>query len=112
MRYLITETRIHDFIYEYLEKNYPPDYGWMSHNYYENYVKRWGNHEFYLNDNVAYVYVGRNRDFDILNEKESLIVWNKASDELTKRFGDLWKPVMAKWFEDNTGLQVKHLDAL
>jgi len=112
MRYLITETRIHDFIYEYLEKNYRPDYGWMSHDYYENYVKIMGNHEFYLNDNVAYVYVGRNRNFDILNENESLIVWNKASDELTKRFGDLWRPVMAKWFEDNTGLQVKHLDAL
>jgi len=112
MRYLITETRIHDFIYEYLEKNYSPDYGWMTPDYYKNYVKIMGNHEFYLNDNVAYVYVGRNRNFDILNENESLIVWNKASDELTKRFGDLWRPVMAKWFEDNTGLQVKHLDAL
>ena len=46
---------------------------------------------------------------DILNKPESLIVWDRAAGPLTDWFGDMWKPIFKKWFEENTGLTVNQI---
>ena len=98
MKYIISESRLGDFIYEYLTKNYYPDYGWGPDFLYRKDIEKFGFHDFEVNDKKAYAYRGKGR--------KELLVRTWIADELTSLFGDSWKPVFAKWFEDNTSLPV------
>ena len=110
MDYIIPESKLHSAIYEYLSQKYYPDYNWDSHeDYYEWCVERWDTCQFEVNDVLSYLYVKRVKKNDILNKPNSLIVYDHVKDDLTNWFGDFWKPVFVKWFEDHTGLKVDHL---
>ena len=109
MDYIIPESKLHSAIYEYLSQKYYPDYNWDSpEDYHERCVERWGDCDFEVNDVLSYRYVKRVKKNDILNKPNSLIVYDHVKDDLTNWFGDFWKPVFVKWFEDHTGLKVSH----
>ena len=103
MKYLITESRLDGLIYEYLTKNYYPDYNWGPdlHDQYKKDIAKFGFHDFIINDKRAYAYRGQGRN--------ELLVRLWVGKKLDSLFGDLWKPVFVKWFEDNSGLPVKKL---
>ena len=109
MKYIITESKLNSAIYEYLSENYYPDYNWDTPEEYEKYLNRWGTYVFEVDDVKSYLYVKHVKEDDILNKPNSLIVYSHMSDDLTNWFGDFWKPVFVKWFEDNTRLKVDHL---
>ena len=109
MRYIISESRMDSLIYDYLSKNYTPDGGWLDPLQYKRYVDRFDNYEFTVNGSVVFVYVSDKKNLFILAEPYSLILWEKTAKDLTSWFGNMWRPVMIKWFEDNTGLEVKQL---
>lgn len=103
MKYIISESRLNDFIYEYLSEHYYPDYNWGPelHDFYKKDVEKYGFHDFEINDKRAYGYRGGG-----INQ---LLVRKWVADDLNNLFGDAWKPVFIKWFEDNSGLPVKDL---
>lgn len=109
MKYLITESRLDDVIYKYLTTTYYPDYDWGPelHDFYRTDVKKYGVFDFYINDRLSYTYVGVD-DYYSWCDGMSLIVEHHIFENLDNLFGDSWKPVFVKWFEDNTGLPVKH----
>lgn len=109
MKYIITESRLEELIYEYLDENYTPDTGWLAHVHYKRYVDRSGSYEFVVDDKVAFAIVGKSKNKVLFPIPNTLLLWEHTEENLTRWFGNLWKPVLIKWFEDNTGLQVKKL---
>jgi hypothetical protein len=120
MKYIITESRLEKAIIEYLDKEFIPDYGW-GNNYQED-VDRWGDLVFFINDVESYIYYGcnarggRNKDkyFDpnghLANyECPLLSIYPAVSQQLSNYFGNMWKPIFKKWFEENTGLTVNQI---
>lgn len=103
MKYIISESRFSEFIYDYLTKNYHPDYNWGPelHDFYKQDVGKHGFIDFEINDRRAYAYRGQGR--------KELLVRTWVADNLDSLFGDVWRPVFIKWFEDNSGLPVKSL---
>ena len=103
MKYIISESRFSEFIYDYLTKNYHPDYNWGPelHDFYKKDIEKYGFHDFEINDKRAFAYRGGG-----INQ---LLVRKWVADNLNSLFGDVWRPVFVKWFEDNSGLPVKDL---
>ena len=112
MKYIITESRLEKAIMEYLDKEFIPDYGW-----YEN--DRAGT---YQDDVDSYIYYGCNANggpedefffssYGHLHNYECplLQVYPAVSQQLSDYFGDMWKPIFKKWFEENTGLTVNQI---
>ena len=110
MKYLISESRLNDFIYEYLTKNYHPDYNWGPelHDFYKKDVENHGWYDFDINDTGAYTYLGPAGIYKD-NEKNTLLIQSWVVDKLNELFGDKWVSVFIEWFEDNSGLSVKHV---
>lgn len=109
MKYIITESRLDVFIYDYLNENYTPDTGWLAPVHYRRYVDRSGSYEFIVDDKVGFAFVGKSKNKVLFPKLNTLLLWEHTDANLSDLFGDMWKPVMVKWFEDNTGLEVKHL---
>lgn len=103
MKYIISESRFSEFIYDYLTKNYYPDYNWGPelHDFYKKDIAKFGFYDFEINDRRGYAYRGQGRN--------QLLVREWISEKLNSLFGDAWKPVFVKWFEDNSGLPVKEM---
>ena len=101
-----------EFIYQYLTNNLYPDYNWGSEDeplkqQIKRNIKSYGHQTFYINDDDAYSYFGEWDGYDYL----SLLVINKwVINELTSIFGDKWVPTFKRWFEDNSGLEVREID--
>ena len=101
-----------EFIYQYLTNNLYPDYNWGSEDeplkqQIKRNIKSYGHQTFYINDDDAYSYFGEWDGYDNL----SLLVINKwVINELTSIFGDKWIPTFKRWFEDNSGLEVREID--
>ena len=101
-----------EFIYQYLTNNLYPDYNWGSEDdplkqQIKRNIKSYGHQTFYINDDDAYSYFGEWDGYDNL----SLLVINKwVINELTSIFGDKWVPTFKRWFEDNSGLEVREID--
>ena len=101
-----------EFIYKYLTENIHPDYNWGSEDeplkqQIKRNIKSYGHQTFYINDDDAYSYFGEWDGYDNL----SLLVINKwVINELTSIFGDKWIPTFKRWFEDNSGLEVREID--
>jgi hypothetical protein len=101
-----------EFIYKYLKENLYPDYNWSPEDYslkqqIKRNIKSYGTQTFYVNDNDAYSYFGEWDGYDYLY----LVVINKwVINELTSLFGDKWIPTFKRWFEDNSGLEVREID--
>jgi hypothetical protein len=100
---IISESRLNDFIYEYLTTEYHPDYNWGPelHDFYRKDIAKHGFHDFAINDRRAYAYRGQGRG--------ELLIRTWVEYKLDSLFGDRWRPVFVKWFEDNSGLPVKKI---
>ena len=98
-----------EFIYQYLTNNLHPDYNWgpKLHNLYKEEVKKYGIYEFSINDEYLYAYLGEWDGYDYLY---TLVISKWVNKELTSLFGDKWIPVFKKWFEYNSGLEVREID--
>lgn len=107
MKYLISESRLNDFIYEYLTSHYYPDYNWGPelHDFYKKDVEKHGWYDFDVNDTGAYTFLGQPKIWKD-NEANTLLIQPWVSENLDMLFGDAWKDVFVKWFEDNSGLSV------
>lgn len=119
MKYIITESKLESAIISYLDENFIPDYGWADS--YQEDVDKWGDAVFFINDIDSYFYYGCNADdggeygpfeeHGALHNFECplLSVYPRVSQQLSNYFGDMWKPVFKKWFEENTGLIVNQI---
>jgi hypothetical protein len=98
-----------EFIYQYLTDNLRPDYNWgpKLHNFYKEDVKKYGIYEFSINDKYRYAYLGEWDGYDYLY---TLVISEWVNKELTSLFGDKWIPVFKRWFEYNSGLEVRKID--
>jgi hypothetical protein len=100
------------FIYQYLTENMYPDYKWSpedreTQEQIKRNIKSYGTQTFYINDTDAYSYFGEWDGYDNLY----LVVINKwVKDELISIFGNKWIPTFKRWFEDNSGLEVREID--
>lgn len=109
MDYTIGENRLNKFIWDYLDKNYYPDYMWGDDDdkdFYKREVDKFGFITFPVNDGIAYEYFN---DEEFYPEVKVLKVYAEIEDNLDRFFGNFWVPVFVKWFEHNTGLEVETL---
>jgi hypothetical protein len=101
-----------EFIYKYLKENLYPDYNWSPEDeplkqQIKRNIKSYGTQTFYIDDVDAYSYFGEWDGYDNLY----LVVINKwVKDELISIFGNKWIPTFKRWFEDNSGLDVREID--
>ena len=125
MKVVITESRLESLIIDYLNDSYYPDYGWKGNSKsdigYQDEVDKWGDILFFVDDRESYIYYGCNANagpedeffagYGHLHNYECplLSIYPYMSQRLDSAFGDIWKPIFKKWFEDNTGLEVTQL---
>jgi hypothetical protein len=125
MKVVITESRLESLIIDYLNDSYYPDYGWKGNSKsdigYQDEVDKWGDILFFVDDRESYIYYGCNANagpedeffagYGHLHNYECplLSISPYMSQRLDSAFGDIWKPIFKKWFEDNTGLEVTQL---
>ena len=125
MKVVITESRLESLIIDYLNDSYYPDYGWKGNSKsdigYQDEVNKWGDIVFFVDDQESYIYYGCNANagpedeffagYGHLHNYECplLSIYPYMSQRLDSAFGDIWKPIFKKWFEDNTGLEVTQL---
>ena len=118
MKVIITESRLEKVITDYLDDIYVPDYGWSENSRYGSYqkdVKQYGDIVFFIDDHDSYVYYGCNHlsfeeDGHLHNYKCPLLsIYPRVSERLDSTFGEIWKPIFKKWFEEHTGLEVVQL---
>ena len=108
----IDDEDLDEFIYKYLKENLYPDYNWSPEDYslkqqIKRNIKSYGTQTFYINDVDAYSYFGEWDGYDNLY----LVVINRwVIEELTSLFDDKWVPTFKRWFEDNSGLEVREID--
>jgi hypothetical protein len=100
---------LNEFIYQYLKEEYYPDYNWGPelHDFYRNDVNEHGSYDFEVNDLFAYAYLGEWDGYDYLY---ALVITKWVNNGLTLLFGNKWIPVFKRWFEDNSGLEVRDID--
>jgi len=122
MKVVITESRLESLIIDYLNDSYYPDYGWKGNSRsdigYQDEVDKWGDIVFFVDDQESYIYYGCNANagpedeffagYGHLHNYECplLSIYPYMSQRLDSAFGDIWKPIFKKWFENNTGLEV------
>ena len=71
-------------------------------------IKSYGIQNFYINwDEDAYSYFG---EWDGYYYLYLLSIKKWVVNELTSLFGNKWIPVFKRWFEYNSGLEVKEVD--
>ena len=125
MKVVITESRLESLIIDYLNDSYYPDYGWKGNSKsdigYQDEVDKWGDIIFFVDDQESYIYYGCNANagpedeffsgYGHLHNYECplLSIYPYMSQRLDSAFGEIWKPIFKKWFEDNTGLEVTQL---
>lgn len=103
MKYLISESRLESFIYGYLTNNYYPDYNWGPelHDFYRKDLEEYGFYDFMIDDGSAFAYVGKG--------KNTLLIRPWVIENLDLLFGNKWRSVFVKWFQDSSGLPVKEV---
>ena len=102
MKYLIDKQRLDDLILEYISEEYVPDYGWGDWYNYKEDIDIWGEVEFYVNDVSRYSYYKSFKGYNNI-----LVIRKGIVDKLTDMFGNLWVPVFANWFSENTSLPIQ-----
>ena len=103
-----------ELIYEYLKEELYPDFTnpwgpeeYPTHNYYKKNVNNYGMHTFQINGIEAYSYFG---EFDGYDYLYLLSINRWVVNELTSIFGDKWIPTFKRWFEENSGLEVREIN--
>lgn len=121
MKYIITESKLESAIISYLDENFIPDYGWSYPDVYQRDVEQYGDVNFFINDQDSYIYYGCNANggpedeffagYGHLHNYECplLLIYPRIGQQLSSYFGDMWKPIFKKWFEENTGLIVNQI---
>lgn len=107
MKYIISESRLEKFIYEFISSNFEPDHGWQEHGWYKRSSERWGSISFDVRGQNAYDYFLL---WDSSVKPRTLIIEGWLEKLLDELFGNNWDHVFMKWFSDNTGLPVEHLN--
>jgi hypothetical protein len=95
MKIIITESQLDNVVYEFLDGEYYPDYGWEP-DFYRNEIKQSDTITFYINDIEKYYYYADG----------TLLVNPSVCKDLDIWFSDGWKIPFKKWFEKNSGLEV------
>ena len=126
MKVIITENKVEGVIRKYLgSSEFIPDYGWKGNSKsdigYQDEVDKWGDIVFFVDDQESYIYYGCNANagpefeyfasYGPLHDYDCplLHIYPVVGEKLTSLFGEFWKPVFKKWFEENTGLEVKQI---
>jgi hypothetical protein len=109
MKYIISESRLDKFIYEYLNNSILPDYGFSEPEHYKNDVERWGYYDFKINDEIAYTYILKPLN-SISVAPKTILIEGWLEKQLDDLFGNNWDRVFIKWFSNNTGLPVEHIN--
>jgi len=105
MKYIISESRLDKFIYDYLSSFYEPDHGWQDHKWYLLQAKMFGDIYFNIDNEEAFGYILRSSHG--LKPKTLLInpPYRRRLDDL---FGYTWDRIFVQWFQDMTGLPVEN----
>lgn len=96
---------IEKYIYQYLDENCEPDYGWENPEYYNEEIKRFDGILFTINNLASY-------EYQLHYDGEThLDIYVKLFKQLEEIFSiddnnSVWLKVFGKWFEKNTGLKV------
>lgn len=103
-----TEKEIDEMITCYLDQNLYPDYNWGPDlfDFYKDEVKTFGLVDFYIDDDVAYIYF-ENHKGRTPNSLE--IVDDLLIGYMNKTFNKRWIGPFKKWFEKNSGLKVNDI---
>ena len=127
MKIIITENKLYNTIYKYIDNFYdtsnigeinPPTY--MGNEWDENpYITEYFYHIYegnYDEDGVAFVYIQKeyydeNMQSTMSFRNQSPILIVNYYGGFTDMFGDYWKEPMKQWFEDNYKLPVKTIVA-
>lgn len=104
---VVTESRLDNFIYQYLDDYFRPDYNWGPdlHDFYRKDVKKHGYYDFTINGRTMFVYLLRPLYLNLKNK--TLLIYDNIYLPMNRMFGERWKPVFMKWFDDHTGLDVE-----
>ena len=121
MKVVITESKLEKIITDYLDDVFTPDDRWERNNESQYEVENYGETFFFVEGDEAYVYYGCNANagpedeffagYGHLHNYECplLLIYPRVGQQLSNYFGDMWKPVFKKWFEENTGLIVNQI---
>jgi hypothetical protein len=121
MKVVITESRLEKVITDYLDDVFTPDDRWERNNESQYEVKNYGETFFFVEGDEAYVYYGCNANagpedeyfapYGLLHKYECplLMIYPYMAQKLNSIFGDIWKPIFKKWFEEHSGLEVVQL---
>jgi hypothetical protein len=123
MKYIINEQqnqRIASTIIKYFDDYLTPYDGWESHQKYKKGVKSDDEYFFHFADDwdetnhMWYSLCDNHNLSGSLDEGECPVVTipNEIYNSLMGYFGDIWISLFKMWFEDKTGLPVKHVSVL
>jgi hypothetical protein len=108
MKYTITESRLEKVVLDFLDSNLAPYDGWNPEEYIEELKD--GSGELYLfwdedntDDHMYYLWKA-------LKKRGKVYLTDYHYNFLTDLFGEHWKPIFIKWFEENTKLPVKSVE--
>lgn len=113
---LVNEGKMDQAIYEYIDGMYRPNFGddgrleeWGPETYklFDAELDMLGYFVLYRNGKPSYRFF-RNKYFRDA-KSNTLLILPDIENELEQLFGDRWKPIFIKWFEDGTGVKVKAL---
>ena len=109
MKIIITESKYHEVILNYLDKAVYPDYNWGPelHKFYKDEIDKYGAHDFYINDVVGYSYIDTYGEYKYMY---LLLIQPWLGEQLNSLFGSRWKPIFKEWFEKNSGLEVRKME--
>ena len=128
MKVLITENRLHNAIYQYIDDTFDInniDYfhpeTWNDDEYEDEenpYIREYFYHIYqgdYDKDGIAFVYIEKEYYKDdpstkSFREQSPILIVNDW-ENLTSTFGNHWIEPMKEWFEDKFGLPVKTITA-
>lgn len=114
-RELVREDRVDKIIYEYIDEMYRPNFtngereqwGPETYKFFEIELDMLGYFVLYRDGKPSYRFF-RNKYFRDA-KSNTLLILPDIENELEQLFGDRWKPIFIKWFEDGTGVKVKAL---
>ena len=112
---LVSEGKLDRAIYEYIDEMYKPNFtdgqkeqwGPETYKFFEIELDMLGYFVLYRDGKPSYRFF-RNKYFRDA-KSNTLLILPDIENELEQLFGDRWKPIFIKWFEDGTGVKVKAL---
>lgn len=125
MKFIISENRVYDYILKYINSKYEPDkINWsyafdddgnetdIGAVFYLNDFNddddlfRWYSKEYWLSDDFSNE--SQEKIERYVQESPTLMFYSDDDyDNFENLFGNRWKPVFSKWFEDKFGFPVK-----